>query len=126
MLPDRAPAAYLPHRFPFLLLDGVLERQPGVAARARYLSSAPLPQLLLVELAAQTAGIAAVGQQGEGGFLASVDQARFGRPPQPGELFEVSVRVIRSFGRLWMVEGEVSAGADTLLQITLTLGTGSL
>jgi len=65
------PAAYLPHRFPFLMLDRVLELKPGVSARARYRTSGSLqvfPQVLLVEAVAQLSGIAAVERQGEGGF----------------------------------------------------------
>lgn len=111
------------------MLDRVLEQQPGSFARARYRTSASLqdyPQTLLVEAVAQLSGIAAAGQQGEGGFLAAVDQARFGRAPQLGETLEVTARIIKSFGRLCLLEGEVTAGEETLLQVTLTLGVGPL
>lgn len=123
------PTAYLPHRYPFIMLDWVLEQQPGSFARALCRPTAslfPLPQMLLIEMVAQTAGIAAVERQGDGGFLAAVDQARFVRPPQAGETLEVSVRVLKSFGRLCLLEGEVTAGEETLLQVTLTLGVGPL
>jgi len=123
------PGAYLPHRYPFLLLDRVLEQQPGISARTLSRPAAslfPLPQMLLIEMVAQTAGIAAVECQGDGGFLAAVNQARFVRHPQPGETLEVSARVLKSFGRLCLLEGEVTAAEETLLQVTLTLGVGSL
>lgn len=123
------PGTYLPHRYPFLLLDRVVDQQPGISARALCRPTAslfPLPQMLLIEMVAQTAGIAAVERQGDGGFLAAVDQARFVRPPQTGETLEVSVRVLKSFGRLCLLEGEVTAGEETLLQVTLTLGVGPL
>ena len=123
------PTAYLPHRYPFVMLDRVLEQQPGSFARARYRTSAALqafPQTLLVEAVAQLSGIAAVEQQGEGGFLAAVDQARFGRAPQLGETLEVTARIIKSFGRLCLVEGQVLVGDEELLHVTLTLGIGPL
>lgn len=124
-----APGAYLPHRYPFLLLDRVLDQQPGTSARTLFRPAAslfPLPQMLLIEMVAQTAGIAAVDRQGEGGFLAAVDQARFARHPKPGETLEVSVRVLKSFGRLYLLEGAVTTGGEIVLQVTLTLGVGPL
>lgn len=123
------PAAYLPHRYPFLMLDRILERQPGCAARARYRTSASLravPQVLLVEAVAQLAGVVAVEQEGEGGFLAAVDQACFGRPPRLGETLEVAVRIVKSFGRLVLAEGAVTVDGEELVQVTLTLGVGPL
>ena len=123
------PTAYLPHRYPFLMLDRVLEQQPGISARARYRTSASLqafPQTLLVEAVAQLSGIAAMEQKGEGGFLATVDKACFGRVPQLGDTLEVSARIIKSFGRLRLVEGQVMVEGEELLSVTLTLGIGSL
>ncbi len=128
-LHSTAPDRYLPHRFPFLLLDRVLEQQPGCSARARYRTSASLPaipQTLLLEVLAQVSGLATQTVQGEGGFLASLDQARFGRPPEPGETLEAESRVLKVFGRLCLLEGRVTASGDELLHLTLTLGTGPL
>lgn len=111
------------------MLDRVLEQQPGQCARARYRTSGSLrefPQTLLVEVVAQLSGIAAVERQGDGGFLAAVDHASFGRAPQLGETLEVSARIVKSFGRLCQVEGSVWAAGEELLNVTLTLGIGPL
>jgi 3-hydroxyacyl-[acyl-carrier-protein] dehydratase len=123
------PSAYLPHRYTFLVLDQVLEQQPGSFARARYRTSASLrsaPQILLVEAVAQLSGIAAVERQGEGGFLAAVDRASFSRPPTLGETLEVEARVVKTFGRLCLMEGRVTVADEELLHVTLTLGIGPL
>jgi 3-hydroxyacyl-[acyl-carrier-protein] dehydratase len=122
------PAAYLPHRFPFLLLDRVLELEPGVRAVAVTTVSAAraFPQVLLVESVAQLAGIATIRQDEEGGFLAAIDQAEFGRAPLVGDVLSLTVRVVKAFGRLFMVEGEVSCGENRLLKVQLTLGAGRL
>ena len=123
------PGAYLPHRFPFLMLDRVLEQQPGHSARARYRTSGSLPafpQTLLVEVVAQLSGIATVERQGDGGFLAAIEHASFGRSPQLGETLEVSAKIVKSFGRLCLVEGTVRVAGEELLNVTLTLGIGPL
>ncbi|MBK5275224.1 MAG: hydroxymyristoyl-ACP dehydratase [Desulfuromonadales bacterium] len=122
------PAAYLPHRYPFLLLDRVVELVPGVSAIAETTvsSSRTFSQVLLVESVAQLAGIMTVRQEGEGGFLAAITQAEFDRLPEAGDLLSVSVRLVKSFGRLFMVEGQVSCGESMLLKVQLTLGEGRL
>ena len=122
------PAAYLPHRYPFLLLDRVVELEPGARAVALTTVSAAraFPQVLLVESVAQLAGIATIQQDGEGGFLAAIDQAEFSRAPLIGDVLTVTARVLKAFGRLFLVEGEVSCGEDPLLKVRLTLGAGLL
>jgi len=122
------PAAYLPHRYPFLLLDRVIELEPGVRAVALTTVSASraFPQVLLVESAAQLAGIATIQQDGAGGFLAAIDRAEFGRVPLIGDVLTVTARVLKAFGRLFLVEGEVACGEVTLLKVQLTLGVGRL
>jgi 3-hydroxyacyl-[acyl-carrier-protein] dehydratase len=122
------PALYLPHRYPFLLLDRVLELEPGVRAVAVTTVSIcrEIPQILLVESVAQLAGIATIQQDGEGGFLAAIDRAEFHGSPVPGDVLTISVRVIKSFGRLFMVQGEVSCGNSTMLTVQLMLGAGRL
>jgi 3-hydroxyacyl-[acyl-carrier-protein] dehydratase len=82
--------------------------------------------VLLVESVAQLAGIATIQQDGEGGFLAAIEQAEFGRAPLIGDVLSVTVKVVKAFGRLFMVEGEVSCGNNRLLKVQLTLGAGRL
>lgn len=81
---------------------------------------------MLVECVAQLAGILTIKEQGEGGFLASIDQAEFSGTPGPGDLLTISARVVKAFGRLFMVEGEVLRENARLLSVRLTLGVGRL
>ena len=122
------PGAYLPHRYPFLLLDRVVELEPGVrgVAQTTISASRPFPQVLLVESVAQLAGIVIIQQDGEGGFLAAIDQAEFSRIPLIGDVLTVSACVLKAFGRLFMLEGKVSCGENLLLKVQLTLGVGRL
>ena len=83
-------------------------------------------QVLLIESVAQLAGILTIQQEGEGGFLAAIDQAEFSNQANTGDLLTVSARVLKAFGRLCMVEGSVSCGEKPLLTVRLTLGVGRL
>jgi 3-hydroxyacyl-[acyl-carrier-protein] dehydratase len=84
------------------------------------------PQVLLVECIAQLAGILTIQEEGEGGFLAAIDRAEFTGTPLPGDLLSVSVRVVKAFGRLFMVDGEVASDRRLLATARLTLGVGRL
>ncbi|BCS54294.1 3-hydroxyacyl-ACP dehydratase FabZ family protein [Geobacter sp. SVR] len=123
------PAAYLPHRYPFLMLDRLLALEPGVSARAeRRVTDAPeaFPQVYLIESIAQLGGILAAQEQGEGGFLATVDHAEFGGQVLAGDTLTIAARVVKSFGRLALIEGEVTCGGNILAQARMTLGIGRL
>ena len=79
-----------------------------------------------MECVAQLAGILTIQEQVERGFLAAIDRAEFSGMPGPGDLLTISARVVKAFGRLFMVEGEVSRDNDRLLSVRLTLGVGRL
>jgi len=82
--------------------------------------------MLLVEGLAQLAGVATVQAEGEGGFLATIDRAEFFSPYRSGETLHFAVRVQKSFGRLFILEGEVTSGERLLARAVLTLGVGKL
>jgi 3-hydroxyacyl-[acyl-carrier-protein] dehydratase len=75
---------------------------------------------------AQLAGVAVGSQEGKEGFLAAIDHAEFSGVPLPGDALLVSVRVVKSFGRLHLVAGEVAVGGRILAAATLTLGIGTV
>jgi len=79
-----------------------------------------------VECVAQLAGILTIQEQGEGGFLAAIDGAEFSSAPRPGDVLMISARVVKAFGRLFMIEGEVLCENIRLLSVRLTLGVGRL
>jgi 3-hydroxyacyl-[acyl-carrier-protein] dehydratase len=111
------------------MLDRLLEREPGVSGRAeRRVTDAPagFPQVYLIELIAQLGGILAATEQGEGGFLASIDQAEFCGVVCSGDTLIITARILASFGRLVMIEGDVTCGEKTLVTARMTLGIGRL
>lgn len=123
------PAAYLPHRYPFLMLDRLLSLEPGVdgsAVRRVTTTQGTFQQVLLVECVAQLAGIVAIREEGEGGFLASIDQAEFTDSACEGDSLLITARILKSFGRLILVSGEVACDGRMLLRVQMTLGVGRL
>ena len=118
------PGAYLPHRSPFLVLDRILALEPGVSALARQQVTCGAPSyssFLLVEAIAQLGGIASARKEGGGGVLAAIDRAEFQGRPMAGDILTIAVRVVKSFGPLHLVEGEVSAGGKRVATATVTL-----
>jgi 3-hydroxyacyl-[acyl-carrier-protein] dehydratase len=110
------------------MLDRIVELEPGVYAIAQTNVSAGqgFPQVLLVECVAQLAGVVTIQEQGQGGFLAAIEQADFSAAPCPGDLLTVTARVVKAFGRLFLVEGDVDRSGERLLTTRLTLGMGTL
>lgn len=83
------------------------------------------PAVYLVEAMAQLGGVA-VGNKGEGGFLAAIDSAELLGSPLPGDRLRVTVKVVKSFGRLHMMEGEVVVDSRLLARAAFTLGMGKI
>lgn len=79
-----------------------------------------------MESVAQLGGIAAAREGGGGGILAAIDRAEFRGTVRSGATLAVSVRVVKSFGPLHLVEGEVKADGETVVTTTLTLKAGTL
>lgn len=122
------PAAYLPHRHPFLHLDRIDALEPGVAATATLQISADspgFPPLLLLEAIAQLGGIAAGQQEGAGGILAAIERAELPPAVNPGDRVTVVARIVKGFGRLFLVEGKASVDGEVVARGTLTLAVGS-
>lgn len=123
------PAAYLPHRYPFLTLDRVVSLEPGVSACAITRVTADpagFPHVMLVECIAQLGGIVAVQTKGEGGFLAGIEQAEFSGAVAAGDMLQVTARVVKAFGRLFLIEGEVECDGLCLVRARMSLGIGLL
>jgi 3-hydroxyacyl-[acyl-carrier-protein] dehydratase len=130
--------AQLPHRPPILLVDRILEREPGVRVVAEKLVSMgepwlqghfpgrPLvPGVLLVEMLAQAAAFLETGSLAEGPiFLAQILDARFKASAFPGDRLELSVEPEAAFGRLRRVEGTVTCEGRVLCTARLLLARG--
>jgi 3-hydroxyacyl-[acyl-carrier-protein] dehydratase len=104
---------YLPHRYPFLLVDRVLEIIPGESITAikcvsvnepffqgHFPHYAVMPGVLIIEALAQTAALLSLKSSGEKRddstvvYLAGVDEARFKRPVVPGDTLTMRAKIL--------------------------------
>ncbi|MEX0817290.1 MAG: 3-hydroxyacyl-ACP dehydratase FabZ [Gaiellales bacterium] len=121
----------LPHRDPFLLLDEIIELEPGVRAVARkrvrddewYLAGhfpgrPIMPGVLIVEAMAQTGAVAVLAEEENRGKLAlfaGIDDVRFKRIVEPGDELELTCELERVRGPIGRgkaratVDGELAA-----------------
>lgn len=142
----RAPAmdihsvlARLPHRFPFLLVDRVLECKPDshlVAIKhvtinepffAGHFPNRPvMPGVLIIESLAQATGLLAHETLGLPAsddvlyYICGIDKARFKRPVEPGDTLTLRVRALKTVKNIWRfdavaeVDGELAAKAEIM------------
>lgn len=132
----------IPHRYPILLVDRILELRPGEGATAlknvtfnepHFMGHFPgfpvMPGVLIVEAMAQTAAVVVVeslGKEAEGKvvYFMTVDNARFRKPVTPGDSMHITVEKIQSRGPVWkftgkaVVDGKVCAEATFSAMIT--------
>ncbi len=128
----------LPHRYPFLLVDRVLEIEEGKRIKAiknvtaneqffvgHFEQYPVMPGVLIIEALAQACGTLAILSEGgrnpeEIYFFAGIDNARFKRQVIPGDtlVFEVEMlRVSRGIGKFAakaFVDGELACEADLM------------
>jgi 3-hydroxyacyl-[acyl-carrier-protein] dehydratase len=105
----------------------VLSRESGVSATGEFSVPAGwgyFSPLLLVESMAQLGGIAAGQRPGEGGVLAALEDAQLPESVSPGARLRISARVLKLFGRLVLLEGEVREEGRVVARARLTLGIG--
>jgi 3-hydroxyacyl-[acyl-carrier-protein] dehydratase len=125
--------AHLPHRYPFLLVDRVLEREPGVRVVAEKLVTASEPYLqghfaghplvpgvLLLEMLAQAGGfLESDSLHGTAIFLAGVQDARFKGPALPGDRLRLEVLAEGAFAGMMKLRGAVSCEGRELCTAAL-------
>jgi len=114
----------IPHRYPFLMIDRVVDVAPGEAAtgiknvsinefyfQGHFPQRPVMPGVLIIEAMAQTAAVLVVhtlGPDSEGKlvYFMSVDSARFRRPVLPGDTLAVRVVRQRNRGNVWKFDGK--------------------
>ena len=116
---------YLPHRYPFLLIDRVVEVVPGKSIHADknvtinepfFVGHFPhhpvMPGVLIMEALAQAAGILSFKTedkkptQSDVFYFAGIDDARFKRPVMPGDQLHLHVEIERQMRGVWKFKGE--------------------
>ena len=126
----------IPHRFPFLMIDRVVDvvrDQSAVGIKnvtineyffqGHFPGHAVMPGVLLIEAMAQTAAVFVVhtlGPDAEGKlvYFMSIENAKFRRPVVPGDQLRVHVTKERNRGAVWKLRGEVKVDGVTVADAT--------
>jgi 3-hydroxyacyl-[acyl-carrier-protein] dehydratase len=138
----------LQHRYPFLLVDRVLELEPGKRAvglknvtvnEAFFTGHFPdnpiMPGVLILEAMAQVGGIlllATTGNEGKLAFFAGIDKVRFRHPVVPGDQLVTEVKITKQKGDIGRVavvgrvDDQVVAEGEYLFAMRPDEGAGTL
>ena len=136
----RAVLAQLPHRYPFLLVDRVIECVPGKRIEAiknvtvnepffpgHFPGNPVMPGVIILEALAQAAGILAfktagvVPDENSRFYFVGIDNARFRRPVLPGDRLVLKATLERAIRGIWKfetaaeVDGTVAASATMMV-----------
>ncbi|MEX2643255.1 MAG: 3-hydroxyacyl-ACP dehydratase FabZ [Acetobacterales bacterium] len=125
----------IPHRYPFLMIDKVVDVIPDISAvgiknvsinesyfQGHFPARPVMPGVLIIEAMAQTAAVLVVqtlGPEAEGKlvYFMSVENARFRKPVVPGDTLHIHVEKDRQRGPVWKfrgvakVDGKITAEA---------------
>jgi 3-hydroxyacyl-[acyl-carrier-protein] dehydratase len=130
----------LPHRYPFLLVDRVLECHKGKSIRAiknvtynepffpgHFPYRPVMPGVMIIEALAQTAGILAfitagvIPDENTRFYFVGIDKARFRKPVEPGDQVVLTATLERAFKGIWkfstvaLVDGAEVASAEMMV-----------
>ena len=127
----------LPHRYPFLLVDRVIELEPGKRAVGIKMISANEPQftghfpgqpimpgVLMMEALAQTAGVAILTlpeYRGKMGLFAGIDNGRFRRMVVPGDQLRLTIDVEKLRGMFGRVHAVATVDGEVAVEATLSI-----
>ena len=129
---------YLPHRYPFLLVDRVVELTPGesIVAYKNVTVNEPffnghfpdhpvMPGVLVVEAMAQAAGILGfktmdkTPQDGSIYYFVGADNLRFKRPVVPGDRLQLEALVLSEKRGIWKFQVKATVEGETVSSATI-------
>ncbi len=128
----------LPHRYPFLLVDKILEMEPGkrIVGIKNVTINEPffqghfpgfpiMPGVLIIEAMAQTWGILVLGLKPEGVkqkniFFSGIDKAKFRKPVLPGDQIRLELELIKQRGSFWKFKGNAFVEGSLVCEAELS------
>ena len=128
----------IPHRYPFLLVDRVVDIVAGESARGikpvtmnepqftgHFPGTPIMPGVLIVEALAQTAAVL-VGVTNDLAdkdllvYFMAIDKCKFRRKVVPGDVLDLNVKVTRGGGKIWKFEGRAEVDGELAAQAEFT------
>jgi len=127
----------LPHRYPFLLVDCVVEFECSQRAvglknvtinepcfQGHFPGRPIFPGVLIVEALAQLGGVLAIRSSSIEGtpivYLTGIDKAKFRKPVIPGDQIRLEVQVIKRRSPFWKMQGKAFVGSDLVCEAEST------
>jgi 3-hydroxyacyl-[acyl-carrier-protein] dehydratase len=131
----------LPHRFPFLLIDRVLEIEDSKSIKAfknitinehifeGHFPDHPIyPGVMIIEGLAQAGGVLAFSSMSESDkenienkvvYFMSIDKAKFRTPVRPGDRLDYELEVIKHKGSIWVLSGKALVDGKVVAEAEL-------
>ena len=127
----------LPHRYPFLLVDRILEIEQGSYAigaknvtinepyiQGHFPGHPIMPGVLQLEAMAQAAGILMLKEADNAGKIAyfmAADKVKWRKPVKPGDVLQIDIEVIKARGKICKAKGVCSVGGETVSEAEIAL-----
>ncbi|MGD2075546.1 MAG: 3-hydroxyacyl-ACP dehydratase FabZ [Gammaproteobacteria bacterium] len=128
----------LPHRYPFLLVDRVVEFEEGKSLvgiknvsfnepffQGHFPEKPVMPGVLILEALAQATGLLAFRTENRGAerdslyYFVGIDNARFKRPVEPGDQLRLAVNLIKTKRGIWVFDTDATVDGNTAATATI-------
>ncbi len=138
MMDVREILKYLPHRYPFLMVDRILEMEPGVRIvgiknvtynenffQGHFPGKPVMPGVLICEAMAQVGAILAhssdsLKEEGKVFMLTGLDRVKIKRVVEPGDQLRLELTSLKRRGPYWKMSGEASVDGKLVAQVELS------
>ncbi len=128
----------IPHRYPFLMIDRVVDLVPGQGAtgiknvsynenyfQGHFPRKPVMPGVLVIECMAQTAAVLVVetlegAAAGKLVYFMSIEDGRFRKPVVPGDTLYIHVTMLRRRGNVWKFSGEARVDGTLMAEARFT------
>ncbi len=125
---------YLPHRFPFLLVDRIIDIKEGESItgiknvtinewffQGHFPGKPVMPGVLIIEAMAQTAGVLMLstklkGEKGKILYFMTIDAVKFRKPVVPGDQLKMMLKLVKFNGRIGKFHGDTYVGEELVAE----------